>query len=98
MQNYYEYFECISVKAYFNYAVNSPLIGGESVITFITDFWGERASRSNATIFKYTLKFTVSSNKLKILNSKWLVKLTEEGQRNLVYPLNFRFEFPVLAH
>lgn len=63
VQNYYEYFECISVKAYFNYVVNSPLIGGESVITFITDFWGERASRSNATIFEHTLKFAVSSDK-----------------------------------
>lgn len=33
-----KYFECISVKAYFNSVVNSPLIGGESVIIFITDF------------------------------------------------------------
>lgn len=33
-----KYFECIGVKAYFNSVVNSPLIGGESVIIFITDF------------------------------------------------------------
>lgn len=66
-------------------AVNSLLIGGESLI--ITDFQGDRVRENEMSLVLWRCSVaTVTS-------------VTDaEGHGNLVAPSDFKLEFPVLVH